>query len=53
MTPAFAPLGFFEMVGQQPPIAVWVVPMQVADEQKLLPRLAGDFVDVSGMLGEW
>jgi hypothetical protein len=41
------------MVFQQPSIAMGVVPMQVAHEQELLPRLAGYFVDVSGVLGGW
>ena len=41
------------MIFEQPSIAMGVVPMQVADEQELLPRLAGDVVDVSGMLSGW
>jgi hypothetical protein len=45
--------GFVQMVFQQPSIAMGVVPMQVAHEQELLPRLAGDFVNVSGVLGGW
>jgi hypothetical protein len=45
--------GFVQMVFEQASIAMGVVPMQVAHEQELLPRLAGYFVDVSGVLGGW
>jgi hypothetical protein len=45
--------GFVQMVFQQPSIAMGIVPMQVAHKQELLPRLAGYFVNVSGVLGGW
>jgi hypothetical protein len=45
--------GFVQMVFQQASIAMGIVPMQVAHEQELLPRLAGYFVNVSGVLGGW
>jgi hypothetical protein len=49
--PCIAALCLFEMVGQQTPVAVRVIPMQVADKKKLLPRLADYFVDVALVLG--
>jgi hypothetical protein len=42
-------LGFFKVIEQQIPLAFRVVPMQVRDQQKLLPAVAGNFVNVFGV----
>ena len=48
--PCIAALCLLKVIGQQTSIAMGIIPVQVGDKKKLLPRLAGYFVDVALVL---